>query len=111
MLVVAAVLLVVFAASVRWLRAAGDAPRWPFLLASVISGGAFLVLVVAVVVALITGRDTWNGWVSGSESSETVTLWLLLIVGPVLIATCVVLLTAGAILGARHRRRAGRASS
>ncbi len=111
MLVIAAVLLVVLGASVHGLRTAGGGPRWPFLLASTLSGGAILALVMASVVALAAGRDTWNNWVSGSHSSESVTLWLVLIVGPVLLATCCALLLVGAVLRTRQRRRSGRGSS
>ena len=101
MLVIAALFLVVLGASVLGLRTAGGGPRWPFLVASTLSGGALLALVMATVIALTAGRDTWNSWVSGSQSSETVTLWVLLIVGPVLLATCLALLIAGAVLRTR----------
>jgi RsiW-degrading membrane proteinase PrsW (M82 family) len=111
MLVIAAFLLVVFGASVRGLRTAGGGPRWPFLVASTLSGGALLALVMAAVIALTAGRDTWNSWVSGSPSSETVTLWVVLIVGPVLLSTCIALLIIGAVLRTRQRRRSGQASS
>ena len=111
MLVIAAFLLVVVGASVHGLRTAGGGPRWPFLAASTLSGGAVLVLVVATVIALTTGRDTWNSWVSGSQLSEAVTLWLVLIAGPVLLATCCALLIVGAVLRTRQRRRSGQASS
>ena len=92
-------------ASVHGLRTAGEGPRWPFLVASTLSGGAILALVMATVIALTAGRDTWNSWVSGSPSSEKVTLWLVLIAGPVLLATCCALLLTGAILRTRQRRR------
>ena len=101
MLVIAALFLVVLGASVLGLRTAGGGPRWPFLVASTLSGGALLALVMATVIALTAGRDTWNGWVSGSQSSETVTLWVVLIVGPVLLATCLALLIVGAVLRTR----------
>jgi hypothetical protein len=39
MIVIAAVLLVVLGASVLGLRTAGGGPRWPFLVASTLSGG------------------------------------------------------------------------
>ena len=109
MIVLAAPLLVVLAASLLALRRADGGPRWPFLAAATLSGGAILALVMATVIAVAAGTDTWNGWVSGSQFSETVTLWLLLIAGPVLLATCVALLTVGAVL--RQRRRSGQASS
>ena len=101
MLVIAALFLVVLGASVLGLRTAGAGPRWPFLVASTLSGGALLALVMATVIALTAGRDTWNSWVSGSPSSETVTLWVVLIVGPVLLATCLALLIVGAVLRTR----------
>ncbi len=101
MLVIAALFLVILGASVLGLRTAGGGPRWPFLVASTLSGGALLALVMATVIALTAGRDTWNSWVSGSQSSETVTLWVVLIVGPVLLATCLALLIAGAALRTR----------
>lgn len=101
MLVIAALFLVVLGASVLGLRTAGGGPRWPFLVASTLSGGALLVLVMATVIALTAGRGTWNSWVSGSQSSETVTLWVVLIVGPVLLATCLALLIVGAVLRTR----------
>ena len=101
MLVIAALFLVVLGASVLGLRTAGGGPRWPFLVASTLSGGALLALVMATVIALTAGRDTWNSWVSGSLSSETVTLWVVLIVGPVLLATCLALLIVGAVLRTR----------
>lgn len=109
MLVIAAFLLVVLAASVHGLRTTGGGPRWPFLVASTLSGGALLALVMATVIALAAGRDTWNRWVSGSQLSETVTLWLVLIVGPVLLATCCALLIVGAFLRTRQRRRSDQA--
>ena len=111
MLVIAAFLLVVLAASVRGLRTARGGSRWPFLAASILSGGAILVIVMATVIALTAGRDTWNSWVSGSQFSEEVTLWLVLIAGPVLLGTCLALLIIGAVLRARQRRDAGHASS
>ena len=101
MLVVAGFLLGVFGASVLGLRTAGGGPRWPFLVASTLSGGALLVLVIATVTALTMGRDTWNGWVSGSASAETLTLWVMLVAGPVLLATCLALLIIGAVLRTR----------
>ena len=101
MLVIAALFLVILGASVLGLRTAGGGPRWPFLVASTLSGGALLALVMATVIALTAGRDTWNSWVSGSQSSETVTLWVVLIVGPVLLATCLALLIVGAVLRTR----------
>ena len=102
MLVIAALfLVVVLGASVLGLRTAGGGPRWPFLVASTLSGGALLALVMATVIALTAGRDTWNSWVSGSQSSETVTLWVVLIVGPVLLATCLALLIVGTVLRTR----------
>jgi hypothetical protein len=102
MLVIAALFLVILGASVLALRTAGGGPRWPFLFASTLSGGALLALVMATVVALTAGRDTWNSWVSGSQSSETVTLWVVLIVGPVLLAACLALLIVGAVLRTRR---------
>ena len=101
MLVIAALFLVILGASVLGLRTAGGGPRWPFLVASTLSGGALLALVMATVIALTAGRDTWNSWVSGSQSSETVTLWVVLIMGPVLLATCLALLIVGAVLRTR----------
>lgn len=101
MLVIAALFLVILGASVLGLRMAGGGPRWPFLGASTLSGGALLALVMATVIALTAGRDTWNSWVSGSQSSEAVTLWVVLIVGPVLLATCLALLIVGAVLRTR----------
>jgi hypothetical protein len=101
MLVIAALFLVILGASLLGLRTAGGGPRWPFLVASTLSGGALLALVMAAVIALTAGKDTWNSWVSGSQSSETVTLWVVLIVGPVLLATCLALLTVGAVLRTR----------
>ena len=109
MLLIAAILLVVLAVSVQGLRTSGRGARWPFLIASVLSGGAVLAVLIAMGVALIAGRDTWNSWVSGSRSSETVTLWLLLVVGPTLLATCCALLIIGAVLRARGDR-SGQAS-
>ncbi len=100
MLVIAALFLVLLGASVLGLRTA-DGGRWPFLVASTLSGGALLALVMATVIALTAGRDTWNSWVSGSPSSETVTLSVVLIVGPVLLATCLALLIVGAVLRTR----------
>ena len=111
MIVIAAFLLLVLGASVHGLRTAGGGPRWPFLVAAALSGGAILALAMATVVALIAGRDTWNSWVSGSHFSETVTLWLVLIAGPVLLATCCALLLVGAVLRTRQRRRSGQASA
>jgi len=110
MLVIAAFLLIVLGAAVHGLRTVGGGPRWPFLVASTLSGGALLALVMAAVIALTAGRDTWNSWVSGSRSSEAVTLWLVLIVGPVLLATCLALLIIGAVLRTRQRRRSGQTS-
>lgn len=101
MLVIAALFLVILGASVLGLRTAGGGPRWPFLVASTLSGGALLALVMATVIALTAGRDTWSSWVSGSQPSETVTLWVVLIVGPVLLATCLALVIAGAVLRTR----------
>src|SRR5215208_5308527 len=109
MVFIAVFLLAVLGASVLGLRTADGAPRWPFLVASAVSGGAILALVMATLIALTAGRDMWNDWVSGSQLSETVTLWLLLVAGPVLLATCLALLIIGAVL--RQRRRSGRASS
>ena len=102
MLVIAALFLVILGASVLGLRTAGGGQRWPLLVASTLSGGALLALVMAAVIAVTAGRDTWNSWVSGSQSSETVTLWVVLIVGPVLLATCLALLIVGAVLRTRR---------
>jgi hypothetical protein len=101
MLVIAALFLVILGASVFGLRTAGGGPGWPLLAASMISGGALLALVMATVIALTVGRGTWNGWVSGTQLSETVTLWVVLIVGPILLATSCALLIIGAVLRPR----------
>lgn len=103
MLVIAALLLVVLGVSVHGLRTLGGAPRWPFLVAAVISGAVLGCLVLATVVALVAGRDTWNGWVSGSRASETVTLWVVLVVGPVLLVSCCALVALGVALRVRQR--------
>lgn len=103
MLVVAVLLLVVLGAAAHGLRTAGGGPRWPFLAAAMLSGAAVLTLGVATVVALVAGRDTWNSWVSGSRSSQTVTLWLVLVVGPVLLVSCWALVIVGAVLRSRQR--------
>jgi len=107
MLVIAVVFLVLLGASVRGLRTDAGEPRWPFRVASMISGGAILAIVLAAVTAVTAGRDTWNSWVSGSQFSEAVTLWVLLIVVPVLLATCLALLIIGFVLRARHLRHDG----
>jgi hypothetical protein len=105
MLVVAVLLLIVLVAFVLGLRTAGGGPRWPFLVASTISGAALLALVTATVIAVAAGRDSWNDWVSGTQVSETVTLWLVLIVGPILLATSCALLIIGSVLRTRQRHR------
>jgi hypothetical protein len=105
MLVIAALFLVILGASLLALRTAGGGPRWPLLVASMLSGAALLALVTATVIALTAGRDTWNSWVSGTQLSETVTLWLVLIVGPALLATSCALLIIGLVLRTRKRRR------
>jgi hypothetical protein len=96
MLVILGLFLVVLGASAYGLRAGGEGPRWPFLVAFVLSGGVILVGLTAAAIAWIGGRGTWNSWASGSQSSETLTLWVVLIVGPVLLATCCGLLIFGA---------------
>ena len=101
MLVITALFLVMLGASVLGLQTAGGGPRWPFLVATTLSGGALIALVMAAVIALTAGRDTRNSWVSGSQSSETVTLWAVLIVGPGLLAICLALLIVGAVLRTR----------
>ena len=102
MLVIAALFLVVLGASVFGLRAAGGGPRWPYLVASTISGGVLLALTLARVIAFTVGRDTWNSWVSGSQLSETVTLWVMLIIGPVLLLASFALLIVGSVQRTRH---------
>jgi len=111
MLVVAALLLVVLGAAFRGLRTTAGEPRWPFRAAAAISGGAVLALLVATAVALTAGRETWNDWVRGSQSSESLTLWLVLVVGPVLLGTCVVLIVTGMVLRGRHQRHSGHGTS
>lgn len=111
MLVIAAFLLIVLGSAMHGLRTVGGGPRWPFLAASTLSGSVLLALVTATVIALTAGRDTWNSWVSGSQLSEEVTLWLVLIAVPVLLVTCLGLLILGAVLRTRERRRSGNASS
>lgn len=111
MLVIAVLLLVVLGASVGGLRTARGGPRWPFLVAAILSGGAILSLVMATMIALTAGRDTWNSWVSGSRFSESVTLWLVLVAGPVLLATCGSLVIIGAVLRTRQRLPSEQASS
>jgi hypothetical protein len=105
MLFINVLLLIVWGASVLGLRTAGGGPRWPFLVASTISGAALLALVTAKVIAMAAGRDSWNSLVSGTQQSETVTLWLVLIVGPFLLATSCALLITGAVLRTRQRHR------
>jgi len=101
--VVAALLLIVLAVSVHGLRTRGAAPRWPFLLATVASGGALACLVLATVVALAAGRDTWNAWVSGSGSSESVTLEVVLVCGPLVLLGSGSLVVLGLLLRSRRR--------
>jgi hypothetical protein len=105
MLVIAALFLGVLGASVFGLRTAGGRPRWPFLVASTISGSSLLALVMAMVIASSVGRNSWNSWVSGTPLSETVTLWVVLIVGPILLATSCALLLIGTVLPTRQRHR------
>jgi RsiW-degrading membrane proteinase PrsW (M82 family) len=105
MLVIAVAFLVVVVSSVRGLRAAAGGARWPFLVGASVSGAALLALAAAAVIASTAGRETWNSWVSGTQSSEAVTLWVVLIAGPVLLATCAGLLVLGAVLRSRQRRR------
>jgi hypothetical protein len=104
MSIIALLFLVVFAASVYGLRTAGGEPRWPFAGASMLSGGAILVAVLATVISSISGRDTWNNWVSGSPSSETVTLWMVFIVAPLVLAASLALLVIGTVVRIRSRR-------
>jgi len=111
MFVVVAALLLLFAAALHYLRDTDARPRWPFLVAAALCLGTVLVTLVMAVLALIAGRDVWNTMVSGSRSSQTVTLWLVLVVGPALLATCGGLLVTGGILRIRQRRRSGHAAS
>ena len=111
MAVLAALLLILFAASVRGLRSASAAPRWLYLAAATLSGGSVLVAVTAAAIAVAVGRSTWNSWVSGSPTSETVTLWLVLVAAPVLVATCAGLLITAAVLSTRQRHRTNHPSS
>ncbi len=104
MIVSAAFLLVILGASVRGLRSAGGEPRWPFLVSTALSGTAVVALTVAAVTVVTAGRDTWNGWVGGSESSETATLVMVLVVGPILLVICLALLALGTVLRAWSRR-------
>lgn len=60
MLVVAALFLGMFGAAALGLQRADGGPRWPFLVASILSGGALIALVMATVIALAAGRDSWN---------------------------------------------------
>ena len=85
MLIVAALLLLALGASAHGVRTAGPGARWPFWLAA--------------------GRDTWSSWVSGSPSSEGLTLWVVLVVGPLLLLTCGALLALGTLLRRRQRSR------
>ena len=68
-------------------------------------GAATLLVVMTALITLTVGRSTWNSWVSGSQSSETITSWLMVLVGPVLVATCCVPFVVSAVLRTRHRRR------
>ncbi|WP_151082209.1 hypothetical protein [Nocardioides cynanchi] len=102
MIVIAALLLVVLGASAFGLGAAGGGPRWPLLVASTISGGALLALAMASAIASTVGRDAWNSWVSGTQLSETVTLWVVLIVGPILLVISGAFLIIGSVLRTRH---------
>ena len=111
MLLLAAFLLLVLGVSLRGSRTAASEPRWPFLVAAALSGGAFLALVMASVIVLTAGRYMWNSWANGSKSSETVTLWLLLIVGPLLLVTCCALLIIGSVLRTKRRGHSEQASS
>jgi len=106
MLALAVLLLVVLWVALRGLRTNVDwNPRWPFLVASTISGGAILVLIAAMVISLTVGRQTWNDWVSGSGTAESATLWLVVVVGPLLLATCIGLLVIGVVLRKRQKPR------
>jgi hypothetical protein len=98
MLVLSGLFLVMLGASVLGLRGAGDGPRWPFRVAATLSGGGLLALAMVVVIASTAGGDTWNSWVSGSQSSEAVTLWVVLIVGPLLVVASLALLIVGTVL-------------
>jgi hypothetical protein len=82
----------------------GGGPRWPFLVVSALSGAALLTMVMATVIAVSAGRGTWNSWVSGSDLSETVTLWLVLVAAPLLLVTCCALLVTGMLLRTRQRQ-------
>lgn len=97
-------LLVVQGVSVYGLHRGGRVPRWPFWCRPCF-GAATLLVVMTALITLTVGRSTWNSWVSGSQSSETITSWLMVLVGPVLVATCCVPFVVSAVLRTRHRRR------
>ena len=105
-MVIAVVVLgvVVLVVSVRGLRRPSPGKGWPEVTAGVLAGLVVALGVGGALVALAVGRTTWNAWTAGTPSRESVTLSVLVVGFPLLLALAALSLVVGR-LGARRRRR------
>jgi predicted permease len=94
--------LVVFGMSVRRLRRSRKG-RWPFLASAALTGLLVVLSAGGAVVALAGGRGRWNHWTAATPHRESMTLSLLVLGLPTMLALASLLF----LLGSLHDRREG----
>ena len=102
--------LAVAALSVYRLRRSSTGSRWPYLASAGLAGLTVVLSAGGVLVALAVGRTTWNGWTAGTPQRESMTLSVLFMGFPLLLALGVLLLLIGSLSQRRHRLHATRTS-
>jgi hypothetical protein len=96
------VVLALFGMSVRRLRMSRE-DRWPFVTSATLTAFLYLLPTGGVLVALTVGRATWNDWTAGTPHQESVTLGLLLVGFPLMLALALVFFLVGTLRRRRHR--------
>lgn len=103
--VLGGVLLVV---SARRLRNPRPGQRWPLVAAAALAGLVVALSVGGALAASTVGRTTWNAWVAGSPHRESLTLGLVIVGVPLLLALAVLFLVIDSLADGRRRRRGPR---
>ena len=102
MIFFALVVLALFGMSVRGLRRNREG-WWPFATSATLTAFLFLLGAGGVLVALTVGRPTWNDWTAGTPHRESVTVGLLLVGFPLILALALIFFLVGSLRQRRHR--------
>jgi hypothetical protein len=97
--------LVLVVVAVGRLRTSSTGIRWPYGTSAMLAGLMVALSGGGVLVALTVGRTTWNAWTAGTAQRENVTMNMLFLGVPLLLALAVLFLFVGSLSDGRLRRR------